>query len=100
MSTDTVSPLRQRMHVFAQSNQSFSHEAHRGGGCRTVLDAMGLDRQRSQALGYVVVQLTRKACALFLLRIDEAPTYFVRCGFRSAALPSLVKQPRDKRDES
>ena len=55
--------IRKGMHVLAQLNQPFSHRPHGGasGGARIALIETGIDRQRSQALGHIVVQLTRQA---------------------------------------
>jgi hypothetical protein len=49
--------IRKGMHVLAQSNQPFSHRPHGGasGRARIALRATGIDRQRGQALGHVVV---------------------------------------------
>jgi len=45
------------MHVLAQSNQPFSHRPHGGasGRARIALGATGIDRQRGQAMGHLVV---------------------------------------------
>ena len=75
-----VQSIRQRMYVLAQPNQALSHRPHCacGGARRFALFAAGIYRQHRQALGHVVVQLTRKARALLLLRADQPPAQLVR----------------------
>src|SRR5215216_7701222 len=65
-------------------------------GSPSALSATSIFSQHGQALCHVIVQLTRKTRALFLLRVDQSAAQFMCCGFRVTALLMLVKQPRDQ----
>src|SRR5215813_9743695 len=92
-----VQAIGQGMHVLAQSHQPLAHRLHCASAAihRMTLRATGVHGQQCQALGHIVVQLTRQARALLLLRIDEPAAQLVGGGFRTPTPVALVQQPGD-----
>ena len=88
--------IRQRVNVATEAGQALAHRVPRRcarGFCQISLFATGVDRQHPQALGHVVVQFAREPRSLLLLCADEPAAQLMRCGFRAAAPPLLVKEP-------
>src|SRR5262245_60014456 len=94
-----VQAIGQGMHVLAQSHQPLAYRLHCDCASaaihRMTLRVTGVHGQQCQTLGHIVVQLTRQARALLLLRIDEPAAEVVRGGFRALTPVALVQQPGD-----
>ena len=72
-----MQPVGQGVDVLAQPHQAFPYLAHglaspSGAGIQP-LDSSGVDRQASEALRHVVVELAREPRPLFLVGVDQPP---------------------------